>query len=103
MKNKACPYGGKKRRKSFLNEIGKNSVSIYIGIPFCPTRCLYCSFVSTDIRVSGKYMDEFVEKLLLEIDKTAQVTEKLGAYAENIYIGGGTPTTLSAQQLTMIF
>ena len=64
---------------------------------------MYCSFVSTDIRVSGKYMDEFVEKLLLEIDKTAQVTEKLGAYAENIYIGGGTPTTLSAQQLTMIF
>ena len=92
-----------KNEEKLLNEIGKNSVSIYIGIPFCPTRCMYCSFVSTDIRVSGKYMDEFVEKLLLEIDKTAQVTEKLGAYAENIYIGGGTPTTLSAQQLTMIF
>lgn len=92
-----------KNEEKLLNEIGKNSVSIYIGIPFCPTRCLYCSFVSTDIRVSGKYMDEFIEKLLLEIDKTAQITEKLGAYAENIYIGGGTPTTLSAQQLTMIF
>ena len=89
--------------KEILSQIGDNSVSIYIGIPFCPTRCLYCSFVSTDISVSGKYMDEFVEKLLLEIDKTAEVIEKMGSYVENIYIGGGTPTTLSAQQLKMIF
>lgn len=86
-----------------LKQIGENSVSLYIGIPFCPTRCLYCSFVSTDIRVSGKYMDEFVEKLLLEIDKTAEIVRKMGCYAENIYIGGGTPTTLSAHQLEMIF
>lgn len=86
-----------------LSQIGENSVSIYIGIPFCPTRCLYCSFVSTDVRVSGKYMDEFVEKLLLEIDKTAEVINKIHAYAENIYIGGGTPTTLSAEQLEKIF
>ena len=86
-----------------LKKIGKNSVSVYIGIPFCPTRCLYCSFVSTDIRVSGKYMDEFVEKLLLEIDKTAETVKKIGLYVENIYIGGGTPTTLSAAQLMAIF
>lgn len=89
--------------KILLNDIGKNSVSIYIGIPFCPTRCLYCSFVSTDIRVSGKYMDGFVKKLLLEIDKTTQITEKMGAYVENIYIGGGTPTTLEPRHLKMIF
>lgn len=89
--------------KLLLSQIGKNSVSVYIGIPFCPTRCLYCSFVSTDVRVSGKYMDEFVEKLLLEIDKTAEIINKLGVYVENIYIGGGTPTTLSAEQLTQIF
>lgn len=86
-----------------LNKIGKNSVSIYIGIPFCPTRCVYCSFVSTDIRVSGKYMKEFVEKLLLEIDKTAEIINKTGVYVENIYIGGGTPTTLSADDFTRIF
>ena len=49
-----------KNEKILLDEIGENSVSIYIGIPFCPTRCLYCSFVSTDIRVSGKYMDRFL-------------------------------------------
>ncbi len=92
-----------KNEKLLLDEIGKNSVSIYIGIPFCPTRCLYCSFVSTDIRVSGKYMDDFVEKLLLEIDKTAEIIEKMGAYVENIYIGGGTPTTLEPRHLKSIF
>lgn len=92
-----------KNEEKLLSEIGENSVSIYIGIPFCPTRCLYCSFVSTDIRVSGKYMDGFVEKLLLEIDKTAEVIKKMGAYVENIYIGGGTPTTLSAEYLNKIF
>ena len=89
--------------RALLDAIGKDSVSIYIGIPFCPTRCVYCSFVSTDIRVSGKYMDEFVEKLLLEIDKTAEIISRIGAYAENIYMGGGTPTTLSADQFRLIF
>ncbi len=89
--------------KLLLSQIGENSVSVYIGIPFCPTRCLYCSFVSTDVRVSGKYMEEFVEKLLLEIEKTAEIINKIGAYVENIYIGGGTPTTLSAVNLTKIF
>lgn len=92
-----------KNEKILLDEIGKNSVSIYIGIPFCPTRCLYCSFVSTDIRVSGKYMDEFVEKLVLEIDKIAEIIKKMGSYVENIYIGGGTPTTLEPHHLRMIF
>ena len=82
-----------------IKDISPDSVSLYIGIPFCPTRCLYCSFVSTDIHTSGKYMDEFVGKLMLEIDKTAQIIRKLGKFAENIYIGGGTPTTLTFQQL----
>lgn len=89
--------------RAVLEDIGECSVSLYIGIPFCPTRCVYCSFVSTDIRVSGKYMEEFVEKLLSEIDKTAEVMKELGLHTENIYIGGGTPTTLSPEQFEMIF
>ncbi len=89
--------------KKLLENIGENSVSLYIGIPFCPTRCVYCSFVSADMRVSGRYMNEFVDKLLLEIDKTAEIIDKLGAYTETVYIGGGTPTTLSAEQFEMIF
>ena len=86
-----------------LSDIGKNSVGIYIGIPFCPTRCMYCSFVSTDMRISGKYMDEFVDKLVLEIKKTAEIINKINSYIESIYIGGGTPTSLSAAQLEKIF
>lgn len=89
--------------KALLEKIGKNSVSLYIGIPFCPTRCVYCSFVSTDIRVSGKYIPEFVEKLLCEIEKTAELIKKSNVYVENIYVGGGTPTTLSAEDFEKIF
>ena len=88
-----------KNEEAILSKIGKNSVSVYIGIPFCPSRCLYCSFVSTDIRYSGKYMDDFVECLIKEIKKTKEILNNLGLHVENIYIGGGTPTTLSADQL----
>ena len=89
--------------KVLLENIGKNSISLYIGIPFCPTRCVYCSFVSTDIRTSGKYMNEFIDKLLVEIEKTAELVKKSGVYVENIYIGGGTPTTVSAVDFERIF
>ncbi len=89
--------------KRILSMIGKNSVSLYIGIPFCPTRCLYCSFVSTDIRKSGKYMDKFSDLLCEEIKKTSEILKKCGFYVENIYIGGGTPTTLSCYNLKKIF
>lgn len=88
--------------KALLSQIGKNSVSIYIGIPFCPTRCLYCSFISSDVNITGKYMDDFVKCLLLEIEKTAEVLNQLDFYVDNIYIGGGTPTTLSAEHLDKI-
>ncbi len=89
--------------REILKKANPDSVSIYVGIPFCPTRCLYCSFVSTDIRVSGKYMDEYLRLLLLEIDKTSDIIKKAGKSVQNIYIGGGTPTTLSAEQISMLF
>ena len=89
--------------KRILSMIGKNSVSLYIGIPFCPTRCLYCSFVSTDIRKSGKYMDKLSDLLVEEIKKTKEILDKCSFYVENIYIGGGTPTTLSCENLEKIF
>lgn len=88
--------------KNILLQNDNSSVSIYIGIPFCPTRCLYCSFVSTDIRVSGKYMDDFVKCLLAEIEKTAEILKKSGKYVQNIYIGGGTPTTLSEANMERV-
>lgn len=91
-----------KNEKDILSKITDNSVSVYIGIPFCPSRCLYCSFVSTDIRHSGKYMDDFVVCLLKEIEKTKEILKNLGLHVENIYIGGGTPTTLSAENIKIL-
>ncbi|MCR4719012.1 MAG: coproporphyrinogen dehydrogenase HemZ [Firmicutes bacterium] len=88
--------------EKILKNVGKNSVSIYIGIPFCPSRCAYCSFVSTDIKVSGKYIDEFCDCLLKEIEYTGRILKQLSLSVQNIYIGGGTPTTLSAFQLEKV-
>lgn len=92
-----------KNEKKILERIKENSVSLYIGIPFCPSRCMYCSFVSTDVKNSGKYMDEFSELLCREIEKTGQILKEIGFYVQNIYIGGGTPTTLSCKNLEKIF
>ncbi len=89
--------------KKILKRIKENSVSLYIGIPFCPSRCLYCSFVSTDVKNSGKYMDEFSDLLCEEIKKTGELLKKYRFFVQNIYIGGGTPTTLSCENLEKIF
>lgn len=91
-----------KNEEAILSKIKDNSVSIYIGIPFCPSRCLYCSFVSTDIRHSGKYIDDFLVCLTKEIEKTKEILDNLGLIAENIYIGGGTPTTLNEEQIKIL-
>ncbi|MDD6214912.1 MAG: coproporphyrinogen dehydrogenase HemZ [Firmicutes bacterium] len=92
-----------KNERKILEKIKDHSVSIYIGIPFCPSRCLYCSFVSTDVKVSGKYMDEFCRLLCKEIEKTGEILRELGFFVQNIYIGGGTPTALSVENLAIIF
>ena len=91
-----------KNEDEILKNIKPNSASIYIGIPFCPSRCLYCSFVSTDIGVSGRYTDDFLKLLLKEIEKTGEMVKRLGTSIENIYIGGGTPTTLNEKQLELL-
>lgn len=88
-----------KNEEKILKRIKDNYVSLYIGIPFCPSRCLYCSFVSTDIKNSGKYMDEFCDLLCKEIEKTGEILKELGFLVQSIYIGGGTPTTLSGENL----
>ena len=91
-----------KNERKLLEKIRDKSVSIYIGIPFCPSRCLYCSFVSSDIGISGKYMNDFVSLLCEEIKAAAGMLERLGLNIENIYIGGGTPTALDAQKLSKL-
>ena len=74
-------------------------VCLYIGIPFCPTRCAYCSFVSQSVSRSMKLIPEYLDALYLEIEAAAAVIGSLGLRPVSVYFGGGTPTTLSAAQL----
>ncbi len=81
----------------------KDSVCLYIGIPFCPTRCAYCSFVSQATNKSFQLIEPFLEALIREIQAIGQEIRKLGLKTVSIYCGGGTPTTLSARQLDSLF
>ena len=83
-----------------VREIGKpepDSAGIYIGIPFCPTRCLYCSFPSNQGK--EEEIQHYLEALKIEIRYVGEEMRRLGIFPESLYLGGGTPTTLSAQQL----
>ena len=80
-------------------EIGPDDVSLYVGIPFCPSRCYYCSFVSSTTAQSGALIEPYLETLCGEIRETAALVRQAGKRVQSIYIGGGTPTTLSAEQL----
>lgn len=75
------------------------SFSLYISIPFCPTRCSYCSFVSSSMKSAKKLIPQYVELLKQEIVETAKIANGLNLRLESIYFGGGTPTTLEAEQL----
>ena len=79
--------------------LDERDVCLYVGIPFCPTRCAYCSFVSQSVEKSMKLMEPFLDALLLDIRATAAETRRAGLRPVALYIGGGTPTTLSAAQL----
>ena len=76
-----------------------NSCSLYISIPFCPTRCSYCSFVSYTTPRLLSMIDEYIDALIYDLDETMRIIRTLGMNITTIYIGGGTPTTLSVDQL----
>ena len=75
------------------------SFSLYISIPFCPTRCSYCSFVSQSVEKAKGLIEKYLPLLHEELRRTAVTARKLGLSLLSVYIGGGTPTTLSADQL----
>ena len=78
----------------------KNDICLYIGIPFCPTRCSYCSFVSHSVEKSMKLIPPYLDALYSEIEEAGRLCRETGSRIVAVYIGGGTPTTLSATQLT---
>ncbi len=79
-----------------------NSFSLYLSIPFCPTRCSYCSFVSHSIANAKKLIPQYVALLCREITETARLAKELCLQLETVYIGGGTPTSLTAQDLDVV-
>ncbi len=78
------------------------SYSLYVSVPFCPTRCDYCSFVSQTVTRAAKLIPEYVTLLTQELAHTAALARELGLRLETVYFGGGTPTTLTAEQLHLL-
>ena len=83
--------------------LGEKDVCLYIGIPFCPTRCDYCSFVSQSVEKSMALIEPFFAALLQELHALSEAIREAGLQVVSVYMGGGTPTTLSAEQLDALF
>ena len=84
------------------NLLTENDISLYIGIPFCPTRCAYCSFVSRSIGKRTELMEPYLQALYREIAVTGKLMAQSGKTVRTIYIGGGTPTTLTSNQMARL-
>lgn len=76
-----------------------NLVDLYINIPFCPSRCFYCSFISSEFSRVEKLIPTYLEALVKELNETKKIINQKAYIVRTIYIGGGTPTVLSAEQL----
>ena len=82
-----------------VKQMEPEDISVYVGIPFCPTRCTYCSFVSRTIGKKTELLEPYLAALEQEIRFTAELMRKSGKHLRTLYIGGGTPTTLSTHQM----
>ena len=86
--------------KKELEFLDKKHINLYIGIPFCPTKCKYCSFASYELSSGvGRYYKDFVKTLLKEIELTGKFLNEEGFKISSLYIGGGTPSTLTEKDL----
>lgn len=89
--------------KKELEYLNTDKINVYIGVPFCPTKCRYCSFASYEIgSKQGKNYDNFVETLLEEIKLSGEFLKENKYEIESLYIGGGTPTTLNEKDLESV-
>ncbi|MGN1222995.1 MAG: coproporphyrinogen dehydrogenase HemZ [Christensenellales bacterium] len=83
-------------------DLNDKLVDFYVNIPFCTSRCSYCSFISMEVDKAGKMVDEYVDKLVYEIEKTKRFLMDNYYIVKNVYVGGGTPTALSVEQLERV-
>ncbi|MCL2508498.1 MAG: coproporphyrinogen dehydrogenase HemZ [Oscillospiraceae bacterium] len=93
-----------KRERSVIGLSRPDSFSLYAAIPFCPSRCAYCSFVSHSITGPGakKLVPKYVNLLAEELEVTGKIVRELGLNLESVYFGGGTPTVLEAEDLRFL-
>lgn len=92
-------YNIAQKEKHILDGTGPDKVSIYIGIPFCPTRCLYCSFTSNSVKKYAPFIKNYIEALKKEIFGVGEILNAKGFKIQSIYMGGGTPTAIDAPYL----
>ncbi len=85
-----------------LDNIDRHAASLYVSIPFCPTRCSYCSFVSHSMDSAVKLMPEYVAALCKELEILGKIVREIGTKIDTVYFGGGTPTSISAEDIRRI-
>lgn len=95
-------YVTETNEQKILERSAMDSFSLYISIPFCPTRCSYCSFVSQTVERAQELIEPYTGLLCRELAYTGALAKKLGLRLETVYMGGGTPTALSAGQLKRV-
>lgn len=88
--------------RNIIKDSSFRDFSLYISIPFCPSRCNYCSFVSSAVEKMGHIIPEYVSFLAKEIEDAGKIAKEAGLRLRSVYFGGGTPTTLSAEQLKFL-
>lgn len=88
-----------KRERPHIYPLDDGKISLYVSIPFCPTRCLYCSFPSNALATQGHKRGQYVDTVLIEARGLADIIKDQGKVIETLYIGGGTPTALEAEDI----
>ena len=91
-----------KNERRIIEQSVPESFSLYVGVPFCPSRCSYCSFVMSSVERAKKLTEPYTRLLCDELEATAKIASDLGLRLESVYFGGGTPTTLEAEQLDRV-
>lgn len=91
-----------KNESAIIEKSGQKSFSLYIAVPFCPSRCKYCSFVSHSVERSKALIPEYLRLLTEEIRITGEIAGSIGLKLSTVYIGGGTPSVLTAEQIEML-
>ena len=92
-------YATAMAQKRILDRLEPESFSLYVNIPFCPTRCSYCSFISQTVDSGRKLLPEYISKLCRELRQIGLIVKRLGLKLDTVYFGGGTPTSIDSSML----